>query len=78
MNQTIDRDNLIGSSLAIESIKYILQEIQEGYFDKLKPDDNDDIFKIIYDFKRNSARVHAISILLNEVYKEFKENKLIE
>ena len=78
MNQTIDRDNLIGSSLAIESMSYILQDIQDKYFQKLNADEETDTFNIIYDFNRYKAKMYAIEVLLNIVIREFRENKLIE
>ena len=78
MSNTINKDNLIGSSLAIESMAAILQDIQEDYFDKFNVKNEKDNFSIIYEFNRNRAKINAISVLLNEVYKEFKENKLIE
>lgn len=77
MNQTIDRDNLIGSSLAIESMSYILQDIQDKYFQKLNADEETDTFNIIYDFNRYKAKMYAIEVLLNIVIREFRENKLI-
>ena len=77
MSQTIDRDNLIGSSLAIESMSYILQDIQDKYFQKLNADEETDTFNIIYDFNRYKAKMYAIEVLLNIVIREFRENKLI-
>ena len=77
MNQTIDRDNLIGSSLAIESTSHILQDIQDKYFQKLNADEETDTFNIIYDFNRYKAKMYAIEVLLNIVIREFRENKLI-
>lgn len=78
MSNTINRDNLIGSSLAIESMAAILQDIQDDYFFKFNAKNEKDTFSILYEFNRNRAKINAISVLLNEVYKEFKKNKLIE
>ena len=76
MSNTINKDNLIGSALAIDAMEYILQDIQEDYFDKFNVKNEKDNFSIIYEFNRNRAKIAVISLLLNQIKNEFKENKI--
>ena len=73
---TVNRDNLIGSALAIDAMKYIIWEMQDGYFEKFNCEDEQDSFRILYNFKHNRARMAIISLLLNRIIDEFKENKI--
>lgn len=72
----VDKDELIGSAIAIDSAKYIIQELLEDFFECFNPQDEDDQFRIIYEFPRHRAKANVLLMLLNQIRNEFKENKI--
>lgn len=73
---TVDKDELIGSAIALDSAEYILQDIVEDFFGNYKPQNKDDHFKIIYEFSRYRAKANALFMLLNQIRNEFKEHNI--
>ena len=73
---TIDKDELIGSAIALDSAEYILQDIVEDFFGNYKPQNEDDHFKIIYEFSRYRAKANVLFMLLNQIRNEFKEHNI--
>lgn len=76
-NNLIDKDNLTDIALCIDSISYILQDVDEEYFAKFDSRDKEDILSIAWEFNRNRAKINAIVHLLNEVQEVLEENEII-
>ena len=75
-SNTVDKDELIGSAIAIDAAGYILQDIVEDFFDHFNPQNEGDHFKIIYEFSRYRAKANVLIMLLNQISTEFKANKI--
>ena len=76
VSNTVDRDELIGAAIALDSAEYILQDIAEDFFGQYNPQNEGDHFKIIYEFSRYRAKANVLLMLLNQIRNEFKENKI--
>lgn len=72
----IDKDKLIDLALCIDSISYILQEINDRYFASFDSRDKKDILGIAWEFNRNRAKINAIVLLLDKVQEVLKENEI--
>jgi hypothetical protein len=70
-SDVVCKDNLIGSAVALDTIEYIMQDMQEEYFDKFDKHNKD---WIVWEFARNRARMNAIVTLFREIRAEFDEN----
>ena len=75
-SNTVDKDKLIGSAVALDSMEYIIQDIREVFFDKISPTTEEDVYKIIYEFSRYRAKANVLIMLLNQICNEFKANKI--
>lgn len=75
MNNCIDKDELIIAASALDSIGYLLQEVQENYF-SLDNTIQKDVMYILYEFPRYRAYIHAIQELYLVIEKSFKENNI--
>lgn len=71
MTKKIDPDDLTGIMLLLDSVRYLFNEIQDGFFDKYDP--SSDTFEITYDFPRNRAKSNAVHTLLFDMEKELLE-----
>lgn len=58
----------------INAISYILQDIEEYYFQSLNPKSEDDKIKILWDFGRMRAKTHAVSLMVDEIRTALKKN----
>lgn len=75
-SNTVDKDELIGSAIAIDAAGYIMQELMEDFFESYNPQNEGDHFKIIYEFSRYRAKANVLIMLLNQISNEFKANKI--
>lgn len=55
-SNTVDKDELIGSAIAIDAAGYIMQELMEDFFESYNPQNEGDHFKIIYEFSDTGQR----------------------
>lgn len=53
---TLSSDDLIAISLQVNALQYIVQDLQEGFFETFNSEDEKDRPKIIWEFNRNRAR----------------------
>lgn len=77
MNNTdnvIDKDELIGVAVNLDSILYLIQDITEDYFTRFNPDSSKDISSILWEFSRNRAK--AIYDLLIKMQRTFNDNEI--
>ncbi|MEE0930393.1 MAG: hypothetical protein UIM53_05290 [Acutalibacteraceae bacterium] len=72
----IDKDRLIDVALCVDSISYILQDVDEDFFAKFNSRDKEDILSIAWEFNRNRAKINAIVLLLNKVQKVLEKNEI--
>ena len=75
-SNTVNKDDLIGSAIAIDAAEYILQDIVEDFFSSFNPQNEGDHFRIIYEFSRYRAKANVLLMLLNQISTEFKANKI--
>lgn len=71
---TIDKDELIGAAVNLDSVLYLMQDIIEDYFCKFNPDSDEDKFAILYEFSRYRAFTQAVYELLYSISKDFENN----
>ncbi len=64
---TLSSDDLIAISLQVNALQYIVQDLQEGFFETFNSEDEKDRPKIIWEFNRNRARTYIISEGLYQV-----------
>ena len=72
----IDKDKLTDIALCIDSISYILQDVDDKYFAKFDSRDKDDWLSIAWEFNHNRAKINAIVHLLDRVQEVLKENEI--
>lgn len=72
----IDKDNLIGSAIAIDAAEYIIQDIVEDFFDHFDPENKDNYLKIIYEFPRFRAKANILLMLISQIRNEFADNEI--
>lgn len=70
----IDKDELIGAVINLDSISYLMQEITEDFFIKFNPESNKDISSILWEFSRNRAKAMTVYSSILEMQQDFKEN----
>ena len=58
----------------IDAISYIMQDIEEDYFQQLIPTIEDDKIGILWDFSRIRAKAHAVSLMVDEIRTALKKN----
>ena len=58
----------------IDAIRYIMQDIEEDYFQQLNPTVEDDKIGILWDFSRIRAKAHAVSLMVDEIRTALKKN----
>lgn len=75
-SNTVDKDKLIGSAVALDSMEYIIQDIREDFFDKFSPTTEEDVYRIIYEFSRYRAKMNVVDLLFQQIRDEFKANKI--
>lgn len=71
---TLDKDELIGAAVNLDSALYLMQNITEDFFLKFNPDSADGKFAILCEFDRYRAFIQAVNELLFSISKNFKEN----
>ena len=77
--KSIDVLHLIDATdLAIEKLedaRYLMQEIQEEYFDKFDPDDKDGL-NIVWDCPRYAAFFRILMLSIDDIYETLKNTEL--
>lgn len=73
---TVNKEDLIGSAVALDSMEYIIQDIREDFFDKFSTASNEDVYRIIYEFSRYRAKMNVVDLLFQQIRNEFKENNI--
>lgn len=73
MQEAIDRDDLTGTAIALDSVKIITGDVMQDYFDRYNPHDKKDFPYILYDFDRSRAYLKAVLSLVCEIEKTFEE-----
>jgi len=74
-NNYVDKDQLVNAAVALDAAEYVIQEMQENYFDCFDSSYEDDKRSILWEYSRNRAKMAVLSILIYEISKAFKENK---
>lgn len=57
----------------MDSMNYILQDVQEGYFEKYDPERADGHKGIVWEFPRNRAKTAALSLLMEQIQQALGE-----
>lgn len=65
------------AALLIDSSRYILQDVQEDYFEKYDSVNKKDADLLCWEFSRNRAKVLAISQLLYEAEKVLAQADIV-
>ena len=73
-NNLIDKDELISVAVCFDSIRYLIQEIDEDYFARYDRSNPNDVISIAWEYNRNRAKINAVSKLLYEMEQIFEEN----
>ena len=73
MQEAIDRDDLTGAAIALDSVKIITGDVMQDYFGRYNPHDKKDFPYILYDFDRSRAYLNAVLLLVREIEKTFEE-----
>lgn len=75
ISNCVDKDDLVTAVTSIESLRYLLQEIEENYF-SLDMSNPEDVITLLYDFDRIRAHINTISELARKIDITFKENNI--
>ena len=75
MQDNISRDNLIGAAVALDTAEYLLQALQEDYFD-LDSSKLEGQRAIVYEFSRARAKTAALRLALEQISSAFSELKI--
>lgn len=73
-DNVIDKDKLTGAAANLDSVLYLMQDIEEGYFGKFNPDSDEDKFSILWEFNKYRAFTNSVCKLLFSIEKVFKKN----
>ncbi len=65
--------NLISIAMNIDSIDFLLLDLQEDYFFKFNPDNNKDVLLLLSQFPAVRAKLNSISILVLDIKKQLME-----
>ena len=69
---TVDTESLTMSAVWLDSMKYIIQDMLDDYFEKFNSDEHSDVWRIAHEFNRNRARTETLFLLLKQVSDEFE------
>lgn len=72
----LDKDELVSAAVALDAANYIIQEMQEDFFDAFNRDSDEDKFRILWEFNRNRAKMAILSTLIHEISQAFEKNKI--
>lgn len=72
----VNKDELVGAAVALDVAQYIIQDLQEDFFDCYDSSSDDDKYKILWEYNRNRAKMAALSMLIYEISQAFKLNKI--
>ena len=72
----MDKDNLIGAAVNLDSAMYLMQSLTEDYFVKFTPENDKDKFGIVWEFDRYRAFAQAVYELLFSIQKDFEKNEI--
>ena len=75
MQDNISRDDLIGAAVALDTAEYLLQDLQEDYFD-LDSSEQEGQRAIVYEFSRARAKTAALRLALEQISSAFSELKI--
>ena len=75
MQDNISRDDLIGAAVALDTAEYLLQDLQEDYFD-LDSSEPEGQRAIVYEFSRARAKTAALRLALEQISSAFSELKI--
>lgn len=73
MIEKIDKDDLNSIAVSVDCARYIVQDIQEGYFESLDSQDEEDKKWILWEFKRNRAKMMVVGKLIYEIQQELAQ-----
>ncbi len=76
LTKYVDKDELIGAAVALDSARYIIQDLQEDFFDCYNSSSDDDKWRILHEFNRGRAKMAVLSHLIYEISQAFKHNKI--
>lgn len=69
----IDKDDLIGVAMIVNSLRYLSEDMLEGYFYCYNPtNNNDDLIRCGYDYNRYRAYMDLIDNGILRIEKELK------
>ena len=71
--EQFDSDDLICIVQKLGAMRYLLQDMQEEYFEQYAPGTPDRNAGIVWEFQRNAARAMAVESLLHSVLDELRE-----
>jgi len=78
LGNSVDIDNIFEAAIKLDSMRYIMQDILEGFFEKFNPDNmKEDLIGIRIEFPRNRAKANVILDYLHRLSVIFEENGII-
>ena len=72
MQDNISRDDLISAAVALDTAEYLLQDLQEDYFD-LDSSEPEGQMAIVYEFSRARAKTAALRLALEQISSAFSK-----
>ncbi len=60
----------------MDAAQYIIQDLQEDFFDCYNSSSDDDKWKILWEYNRNRAKTAVLSRLVYEISQVFEKNKI--
>ena len=70
--ELFDADDLFDVLRNLDAMRYLLQDMQEDYFDQYTPGAPNENNGIIWDFRRNAARLYAVEAMLQDAIGELE------
>ena len=74
--RTVEKDDIYRLAKAVEIMRYIVQEIEEDFFDAYNPSNKDDHWRIAHEFRRNRAKTEILADNLREIEEELKKHDI--
>lgn len=69
-------DALVLVTEKLEDVRYLMQEINEEFFDKFDPDDDKDRLDIAWDYPRYAAFFRILMLSVDDIYEVLKNAEL--